>query len=371
LRALGFCYLVTVGFFALAIATADQARLHDAMNKAGEAAEDRIGDDLLRPVLAFVRLLDEKIFDPPRPHVVIALPPPGSDDMRIATKAHAPPRAPVRLIDRPRPPPDLTELAFIAPDLPQFEIEEDTGTGRAAASGEGLRATPARLQVKARLEQSLTPELREHFDLFLFVSKGARGAAAQRLYVFRKEKNGDLTLIHDWAASTGRERYEISPQGRRAFTATPGGLYQLDPKRMYRRYQSRAWNGPMPYAMFFDWEQQGVPSGVAIHGTVGTGIAKLGRRASAGCIHISLPNAKRLFDLIRRDYGGHVPRFAYDQNSNATSHRGELMRDAGGDVVMGEGYRVLVDVEDLSAAHSVAQLYGETLVKRGPSPATE
>ena len=354
LRVLGFCYLATVAFFALALATADQARLHDAMDKASEAAADRISDDLLRPALAFVRVLDEKIFDPPKLHVVIALPAPGPNDMRTYAKASVPPRAPIRLIDRPPPPPDLTEPLFIAPDLPQFEMQDESP---ASARGERLSQTPERLEVQARLERSLTPELRGNFDLFLFVSKGARGMAAQRLYVFRKEKNNNLVLIYDWAASTGRERYEISPQGKRSFTATPGGLYQIDPKRMYRRYRSRAWDGPMPYAMFFNWERQGVPTGVAIHGTMGSGVAKLGRRASAGCIHISQPNAKRLFELIRRDYGGKVPRFAYEQNSNTMNNRGELMRDSAGTIVMSEGYRVLVDVEDLSGAHSVAQLY--------------
>lgn len=355
MRALGFCYLVTAGFLALAIATADQARLHDAMNRAGAAAGVRIGNGLAQPALAFVRFLNEKIFEPPQPHVVIALAPPGPNDMHIPARAHVPPRAPVRLVDRPPPPPELTEPLLIVPDLPQFEMEEDGDPAPAAAHDEGLRQTPARRQARERLEQNLTAELRENFDLFLLVSKGARGAAAQRLYVFRKEKNGDLALIYDWVASTGRERYEISPQGKRAFTATPGGLYQLDPKRMYRRYRSRAWSGPMPYAMFFDWEQQGIPSGVAIHGTIGSGVARLGRRASAGCIHVSLPNARRLFDLIRRDYGGSVPRFAHDEDSNATSNRGELMRDAAGNIVTGAGYRVLVDVEDLSGAG--AQFY--------------
>jgi len=230
-------------FFALALATADQARLHDAMDKASEAAADRIGDDLLRPVLAFARVLDEKIFDPPKPHVVIALPAPGPNDMRTYAKATVPPRPPVRLIDRPPPSPEFVEPLFIAPDLPQFEMEDGSP---ASARSERLSQTPERLEVQARLERSLTPDLRENFDLFLFVSKGARGMAAQRLYVFRKEKDNKLTLMYDWAASTGRERYEISSRGKRSFTATPGGLYQIDPKRMYRRYRSRAWNGPMP-----------------------------------------------------------------------------------------------------------------------------
>ncbi len=55
-----------------------------------------------------------------------------------------------------------------------------------------------------------------NFDLFLYVSKAERGPLAQRLYVFRKESGEDLVLVYDWAASTGRERQEVSPRGRRA-----------------------------------------------------------------------------------------------------------------------------------------------------------
>jgi hypothetical protein len=355
LRILGICYFAMAAFLALALATADRARLHDVMDKASAAAADRIGDDLLRPVLILARALDEKIFDPPKPHVVLALPAPDPNDMRTYAKADVPPRAPVRLADVPAP--QMAEPLFIAPDLPQFQIVEDDAADTASIEGGNLAETPERMQVRARLEQSLTRDLRENFDLFLFVGKGAHGTAAQRFYVFRKEKDGRMALIYDWAASTGRERYEISPQGRRTFTATPSGLYQLDPKRMYSRYQSRAWNGAMPYAMFFNWEQRGNLTGVAIHGTAGAGAAKLGKRASAGCIHISRAHAKQLFELVRRDYGGQVPRFAYDEGSGTMSNRGALMRNATGALTMTEGYRVLIDVEDISGAHTMAQLY--------------
>ena len=95
--------------------------------------------------------------------------------------------------------------------------------------------------VALRLRANLTPEMLQGFDLFLYVSKAERGPLAQRMYVFAKTPSGELNLLYDWAASTGREQNEISPRGVRSFTATPAGYYQLDPKRMYRAYRSVSW----------------------------------------------------------------------------------------------------------------------------------
>ena len=159
---------------------------------------------------------------------------------------------------------------------------------------------------------------------------------------------GNLSLVYDWAASTGREKYETSPLGQRAFTATPAGFYQFDPNRMYRQYRSRAWDGAMPYAMFLNWERGGVPTGVAVHATTRSTIGRLGKRASAGCIHISAENAALLYKTIRADYRGQVPRFAYDEDEDAISNRGELMRNAAGQLEMTEGFRVLIDIEKFS-----------------------
>jgi hypothetical protein len=66
LRVLGFCYLATASIFALAIAAADQVRLHEAMGAASLAVSDQFDCSVLRPVLAFARAGDEKFFDPPR-----------------------------------------------------------------------------------------------------------------------------------------------------------------------------------------------------------------------------------------------------------------------------------------------------------------
>jgi hypothetical protein len=215
------------------------------------------------------------------------------------------------------------------------------------------RATAASLRLKA----SLTSEMLRNFDLFLYVSKADRGPLAQRLYVFRKTADGDLKLAYDWAASTGRERSEISPIGRRAFTATPRGYYELDPERMYRSYRSVSWDQDMPNAMFFNWERQGLQTGLAIHAASGDDVARLGSRASAGCVHLAPENAATLFNLIREHYRGPVPRFAYDAETQTMSNSGAFMRDSHGHLKMADGYRVLVTIEDYGGENLVASLF--------------
>lgn len=84
-----------------------------------------------------------------------------------------------------------------------------------------------------------------------------------------------------WPISSGREGYE-----------TPTGEYR--PKRVYERYYSRQYNNaPMPHSVFFY-------RGYAIHGT--TAVARLGRRASRGCVRLHPDAAKTFYGLVRR-YG--------------------------------------------------------------------
>ena len=218
------------------------------------------------------------------------------------------------------------------------------------------RAAFAALRLKAGLNQDML----NNFDLFLYVSKAQHGPLAQRLYVFRKESGEDLALVYDWAASTGREQQEVSPRGRRAFTATPRGYYQIDPQRMYRSYHSYNWDQPMPHAMFFDWERKGRQTGLAIHATSAQSLEKLGQRASAGCVQLSPENAETLFNLIQTHYRGQVPRFAYNADNHTTSNEGAFMRDRRGRLRMADGYRVLVFIEDYGGKNVVAALEDES-----------
>ena len=217
----------------------------------------------------------------------------------------------------------------------------------------GSRAMAASLRLKA----GLSPDMLKNFDLFLYVSKAASGPLAQRMYVFKKTQGDTLALAYDWAASTGREKSETNARGRPSFTATPAGYYQLDPNRMYRRYRSYSWDQPMPNAMFFNWERQGLQTGLAIHAASGENIAKLGTRNSAGCIHLSPENAETLQTLIRANYRGQVPRFAYNTATRTMSNKGALMVGRDGGLRMTDGYRVLILIEDYGGKDMVAALF--------------
>ena len=311
------------------------------------------------PVLAFARLEDEKIFDP---QVSVPLSAPGPNDAR--TYAHAqmpvmPARKVAPQLVAPSPfaiVPDLPQIADLPPPLPKIVSPPVPDPVAPDLEGPSFLSLAERAAVTTRASQNLSPEMLKNFDLFLYVSKAARGPLAQRLYVFKKHLGGGLSMVYDWAASTGREQYEISPRGVRTKTDTPAGFYELDPERMYRAYHSNAWDQSMPYAMFFNWQTHGDQTGLAIHAAVAGDINKLGSPASAGCVHISPGHAQLLYEMIRADYKGRVPRFAYDPATQSTSNHGAFMRDTTGNLVMGDGYRVLIDIENFSGGDSFAAI---------------
>jgi hypothetical protein len=382
LRILGLSYLATASLFTLAIFFSDHAALRMVTNESVQTASREFQVRVMAPILLFARLEDEKLLDP---QVTVPLAAPGPNDARVLAHVAVPPM-PVRKVIAPAfAPADPTIIMPDLPDLPDVPDAPSPVAGQTGAGeGYGGSASPPlptftkpdtlsalmppdiqqdsalgpaeRAAVTAQLTQRLTPVMRNNFDLFLYVSKANKGPLAQRLYVFKKDTSGALVMAYDWAASTGREQYEISPLGAHTRTDTPGGFYELDPGRMYRAYHSHAWDQSMPYAMFFNWENHGDQTGVAIHSAVGDDIARLGSRASAGCVHISPAHAQLLFNMIRADYRGKAPRFAYDRTSQTMSNHGEMMRDAHGNLVMAEGYRVLVDIEDFSGAGRIAAL---------------
>lgn len=203
-----------------------------------------------------------------------------------------------------------------------------------------------------RLRETLGPELAKNFDLFLYVSKAARGPHAQHMYVLRKRPNG-FELLHDWPVSTGRERVERNARGAVRFTSTLPGYYELDPERIFTDYRSATWDEAMPHAMFFDAWYKGARVGLAIHATDES--KRLGSRASAGCVRLSPSNARELFHLVNEDYRGSVPRMAFDNRTQSTRRDGTLMRDANGKLKFRQGYRVLVIVEDFGGTQIATQ----------------
>lgn len=213
------------------------------------------------------------------------------------------------------------------------------------------------VRVAQHFRSSLTKEMLTNFELFLYVSKADRGVAAQRMYVFQKQDSGDLVMLYNWPVSTGRELDEIAPNGQHEPTITPAGYYELDPHRMYVSHFSGQWHQPMPYAMFFNWEDHGYQTGLAIHGASGKDIGLLGERASAGCIHLAPQNAQVLFSLIKNNYKGLMPKFAYDKRTATMSNQGVLVHTTDGGLEMTEGYKVLVFIENYGGENVVAALF--------------
>jgi L,D-transpeptidase catalytic domain len=363
LRALSTAFLVCALAFTGAIVLDRNPPLAKASRTAVASLIDGTRDYVIRPAGDLARQASTSVSDmiwgkpqtptrrldtaqaPPRP-----MPPsrpqmaPPPDEMASARPAR-PPAPPPPVQPAPRAP-DLTAVPE-APPAPEDQ-----------ASVSPTTISPAEFtRVSLRLKQSLTREMYENFALFLYVSKAENGPWAQHMFVFRKDPSGDLSMLYAWPVSTGREQDEIAANGTRQPSYTPRGYYELDPDRMYKIHYSGQWHQPMPHAMFFNWEHDGLQTGLAIHGAVGLEVTQLGTRASAGCIRISPDNAARLFGLIRAEYKGLAPRFAYDRRTATMHNDGLFMHDASGNLQMAQGYKVLVFVEDYGGDNVVAALF--------------
>jgi hypothetical protein len=218
-------------------------------------------------------------------------------------------------------------------------------------------------QISDRLKGNLTPELLASFDLFLYVNKAEDGPWAQHMVILSRNDDGGFSPIYVWRVSTGRGQMELAPDGQYLSTDTPTGYFEFDPARFYRHHVSAEWKEAMSYAMFFDWQQNDVKTGLAVHAAAGEDRAELGSPASAGCIRLSPQNAHTLFDLIRSRYRGRVPRFAVDPENGTMSSDGTPARDPDGNVSYADGYRVLVLIDDDDGDENVVTL------KAGGAPA--
>ena len=393
LRLLALSYLAAASVFTLTGVVQSHPDLWRDLGARGQALSDRIARQLLNPALDRMRRHDVTLLDSldhrHEPVVRLTILPLTPGEERLMARKPSVPAQPRAFAPNEWAPPDIESSAFatieILPDLPDDlpeppepklatprmpravapEIRIAKNPGKQAAPTwripdppppdmpAGERAMAASMRLKA----GLSPDMLNNFDLFLYVSKAASGPLAQRMYVFKKTQGDTLTLAYDWAASTGREKSETNARGRPSFTATPAGYYQLDPARMYRRYRSYSWDQPMPNAMFFNWERRGLQTGLAIHAASGENVAKLGTRNSAGCIHLSPENAETLQTLIRANYRGKVPRFAYNAATRTMSNKGALMYGRDGSLRMTDGYRVLIFIEDYGGKDMVAALF--------------
>ncbi|MEQ1863917.1 MAG: L,D-transpeptidase family protein [Micropepsaceae bacterium] len=216
-----------------------------------------------------------------------------------------------------------------------------------------IDAAPEFSVAEKRLLSTVPDDIEGYFDLFMYASKSNRGPLAQRMYVFQRDPDGRLVPYAEWRISTGREKIELHHE-KKIRTTTPEGVFALDPDRFHRRYFSKTWDGaPMHYAMFYDMTNNGKQSGLAIHAAVGKDkIRRLGRRDSAGCIRLAPKNAKELFYKIRNTTQGRVPAFAVNERGS-TDRWGKAQRDEGGTLILQDGYRALLFVENYDGRDEV------------------
>lgn len=206
--------------------------------------------------------------------------------------------------------------------------------------------------VQQRLRDSLTKDMFDHFELFLYVSKADKGPWAQHMYVFQK-RDGELAMLYDWPVSTGREKVEYNSAGEELPSFTPEGYYELDPHRFFEQYHSVQWDQDMPHAMFFNWEKDGLLTGLAIHAATGDDVSLLGTRSSAGCVRLAPENAALLYSLIRSKYAGLVPKFAFDKKTATISNDGVMVHSTDGRLELTKGYKVLLFIENYGGASDV------------------
>jgi lipoprotein-anchoring transpeptidase ErfK/SrfK len=371
LRALSLVYLASASTFCLVIALHTDAQWAVGVRAAArvaapvvQGAAETLNEKAIKPSVAWAVQKDQRFFDwlqQPEPQVVHLTLPKKVAPIVQAQRAPAPP-----IVLRPaivEPPNKQTAVAAAPPRLASpphsaLELAPQVAEPELTPAPDANPPSAAELaNVLSHMKLSLTKELFENFELFLYVSKADHGPWSQRMYAFQKQTNGDLNLVYNFPVSTGREVLAPGPSGQLLKTNTPQGYYELDPDRIYRHYHSGQWDQSMPYAMFFNWEHDGLQTGLAIHSATGDDIALLGKRASAGCIRLAPQNAQLLFRLIRADYKGLAPRFAYDRRTATMNNDGLLMHDADGNLKYVEGYKVLVVIENNGGDNIVAALF--------------
>ncbi len=235
----------------------------------------------------------------------------------------------------------------ISTQVPAAPTAPETDTVR---PGEGL---PLFSVAERRLFGTVPDEIEGYFDLFMYVSKSNRGPFAQQMFVFQRDADGKIIPYAEWPVSTGREKVELHHE-RKIRTTTPEGIFALDPGRLHARYWSKSWDGAaMHYAMFYDLMNNGRQSGLAIHGAYGGKAKNLGKRDSAGCIRLSPANAKELFYKVRNTTKGQVPILAVNARGS-TDRWGSVQRNDEGTMMLQDGYRAILFVENYDGRDEVA-----------------
>lgn len=150
-------------------------------------------------------------------------------------------------------------------------------------------------EIGAEVQAQYPEFFEETFENLTWLAAGPRiniqinkSANVQNMWVYV-----DGQLWYNWPVSTGREKQENPPSGRKYFSGTPTGSWT--PYGMTYHHRSRLWDADMPRAIW-------LTGGIAIHAAAPSYERMLGRRASGGCIRLSMQNADTLYSLVQQ-YG--------------------------------------------------------------------
>ena len=225
--------------------------------------------------------------------------------------------------------------------LPRDAVAATPLPPQVAAPDPAMQAEDAG-RVATRLSDKVPASLAPYFDTFIYVSKAASGPWAQRLFLFHKSADGTLAFEQTFPVSTGREKSE------QYFTATPSGLFELDVHRFFPMARSAKWNDArMPWAMFLNYAYRNQMAGVALHAAIGGHeLAMMGHRASGGCIRLPIAKANLLYHRFLSEERGQVPVLAFDDARGTTNTAGIAAHDEKGDIVLTDGVRVLVIIDN-------------------------
>jgi lipoprotein-anchoring transpeptidase ErfK/SrfK len=186
--------------------------------------------------------------------------------------------------------------------LNDFRNDLQADNENASAVNDAAASEAARRHV----EDILSNDVINEYELFIFINKAGEGPMAQHAYLFTKDGSGNLQHLDTWLVSTGREQQETSPKGAHKFTSTPTGTFMFDVNHFSRLHKSNAWEADMPWAMFLKTRNGGPTSGIALHAALDKYVHNLGQRASAGCIRLLPSNAEKLFKLLKSGIGARL-----------------------------------------------------------------
>lgn len=180
----------------------------------------------------------------------------------------------------------------------------------------------------------------------IVINKAASGNGAQTLRLYTNRQLQLTTKV-----STGREDVEHIGAIRGIFNGifkgtteshwrhTTRGFYTMKRVEGYN-YRSGESKFHMPYAMFFNEKR-----GLAVHqvppdlsGGEAAGEARLGRRASSGCVRVHKNRILDIYNAVRSADRGEVPVL--------DTRTGRQVLDKSGRPAYAKGYRTLVIVEE-------------------------